>query len=120
MTLPERMLIEDYRFGEILIGGKRYTNDVIILPDRVFSPWWRKQGHYVCIDDLKETKNYKIEKMIFGTGAAGCVEVDKNVIENLKKQGVDVIIKSTTEATKVYNECVSKKEKVIACLHLTC
>jgi hypothetical protein len=37
--------IESYRFGEIVIDGRRYSNDVIIYPDRVDGKWWREEGH---------------------------------------------------------------------------
>ena len=41
------MRIDRYAFGNIVIDGKAYTKDVIIFPDRVYSPWWRKDGHFL-------------------------------------------------------------------------
>lgn len=34
------MIVDDYSFGRIKVGGKEYTSDVIIYPDRVDSSWW--------------------------------------------------------------------------------
>ncbi len=48
------MNIEHYSFGKIIINGKTYTSDVIIYPEKVDSSWWRKQGHSLYIDDLKD------------------------------------------------------------------
>jgi hypothetical protein len=35
------MLIGPYEFGAIVINGKRYKSDVIVLPGRVIDGWWR-------------------------------------------------------------------------------
>ena len=47
-------MIDSYSFGEIVINGKRYTSDVIIFSDSVDDNWWRKSGHLLHKDDLKE------------------------------------------------------------------
>ena len=50
--------IERYSFGIIVIDGKTYTDDLIILPDgKILKPWWRQQGHQLTMDDLY--KNWK-------------------------------------------------------------
>lgn len=56
------MLIESYEFGAIVISSKKYTSDVIILPERVIDGWWRKEGHKVHIEDLEDiiTKVVKV------------------------------------------------------------
>ena len=48
------MAIDQYSFGQIDIDGRRYDADVIILPDRVLSSWWREEGHNLCEADLAE------------------------------------------------------------------
>ena len=37
--------IEDYRFGQMIIDGRTYTRNLVLLPDRVMANWWRKEGH---------------------------------------------------------------------------
>jgi hypothetical protein len=41
----EIKMIESYKFGEIIITGKKYDSDLIIYPDHIDSSWWRKEGH---------------------------------------------------------------------------
>jgi len=63
--------IERYSFGEVVIDGQSYREDVIILPDRVISSWWRKEGHSLDPDDLVEVLQLKPETFIMGCGAFG-------------------------------------------------
>jgi len=46
--------IEFYDFGVMVVNGKRYTSDLIVFPETVLSGWWRRKGHEVCVEDLKE------------------------------------------------------------------
>ena len=34
--------IGDYRFGHVVVNGREETRDVIVLPHRVVSNWWRR------------------------------------------------------------------------------
>ena len=45
-------MIEKYSFGEIVVNGVTYTNDIKIVQRRVVSDWWRKKGYSVCIEDV--------------------------------------------------------------------
>ncbi|WP_333653845.1 Mth938-like domain-containing protein [Dissulfurispira sp.] len=113
------MKIQHYSFGRITIDGKTYTSDVIIYPDRVNSSWWRKEGHFLQMDDLREVLDARPEVIIIGTGYSGVMRVSDEVISNLKSMKIDVHVARTTDAVNLFNE-LSGKRKTIACLHLTC
>jgi len=115
-----KMEIEKYSFGSITINGKEYTKDVIIFSDKVFSPWWREEGHNLTVSDLKKAIAAKPGSIIIGTGAYGIMKIPKETLEELKKLDIKTIIAKTPEAVKIYNEKVKNKENAIACLHLTC
>lgn len=114
------MQIEKYSFGSIVINGKKYNKDVIIFPDRVFSPWWREEGHNLSIKDLEKVIEEKPSLVIIGTGANGVMRVPEETLEGLKQKDIEPIVTKTGEAVKIYNEKTKKDEEVIACLHLTC
>ncbi|RLI41160.1 hypothetical protein DRO69_11945, partial [Candidatus Bathyarchaeota archaeon] len=63
-------MIDSYDFGVIVIKGKRYTSDVIVLPEKVIDGWWRKEGHSLHMEDLKEVieREPKPEVLVVGTG----------------------------------------------------
>lgn len=113
------MKIQHYSFGRITIDGKTYTSDVIIYPGRVDSSWWRKDGHFLQIDDLREAIDARPEVIIIGTGYSGIMKVSEEVTSSLKSMKIDAHVARTTDAVNLFNE-LSEKRKTIACLHLTC
>jgi hypothetical protein len=46
--------IEGYRPGRVVVDGVEHTRDVIVLPERVVTNWWRRDGHSLVIDDLED------------------------------------------------------------------
>jgi len=114
-----RPRIDSYEFGRLVVDGKTYTSDVIIFPHGVKGGWWRKEGHRLCLEDLKEVLEEKPEVLVVGTGYSGLVEVPREVAEGLQAQGIKVVVEPTSKAVKTYNE-LSRSKKVVAALHLTC
>ena len=112
-------MIEDYRFGAIRISGKTYRSDVIIYPDHTDSQWWRKQGHSLVTDDIRDVIDARPDVVIVGTGQPGLMQVSDETLTEMKQLNIEMIVMPTEQACKEYNRMVSKK-KVIACLHLTC
>ncbi len=113
-------IVEHYEFGKIRINGKIYTRDLIIMPWRIVENWWRKEGHRVQMEDLKEIMNEEISYFIIGTGYYGRVNVDRDVIEFFERRGVRVILKESEEAVKDYNKFAKEGKKVALGIHLTC
>lgn len=113
------MQIDSYDFGKIKIDGQEYTQDVIIYPNKVLSPWWRKQGHVLSLEDLPKDLLGQKPAIVIGTGYSGLMEVSSEVKEYLQSQGIEVIIEPTVKAWQTYNQ-LSQSKKVIALFHLTC
>lgn len=112
-------MIEFYSFGEITIDGEKYTNDVIILPDRIRNNWWRKEGHSLHPEDIAEVVEAEPEVLVVGTGAYGGMKVPSETQEHLKSNGIELIAEKSESACETYNELADSR-KVAAALHLTC
>jgi len=112
--------VRSYGFGEIVIGDRRYTSDVIIRPDGVLDGWWRKEGHKLHFEDLEKALEVKPEVLVIGTGYAGLMRVPREVREKLEAEGIEVIVESTRKAWRTYNRLVEEGRKVVAAFHLTC
>lgn len=114
-------MIEKYNFGEMVINGNTYTNDVIIGPDKVRGDWWRKSGHYLQLEDIKDViEAEEPEIVIIGTGKFGRMRVSPEVKKYLENKGIDYFIKSSGKASDIYNEKRGKTDKVVGAFHLTC
>lgn len=114
------MKIDSYKFGEIVINGSTYTNDVIICSDTVHPNWWRKQGHSLHPDDLSTVAEEKPSILIVGCGASGIMSVPEQTKNFLREQGIHPEIYDTKRAVERFNELSEKGEKPAAALHLTC
>jgi hypothetical protein len=107
--------LEGYRFGRIVIDGEVQTPDVIVLPERVVTNWWRVEGHRLVLDDLKDVREELPEH---GTGAYGQMRPDPKAVEQLRRAGVEAEALPTAEAVRRYGELDAAR--TAAALHLTC
>lgn len=112
------MLIEGYEFGRMVIGGRVYTADLIILGEEILPNWWRKEGHSLCPEDLEPVVEKKPEVLIIGTGAYGAMDVPYETERFLEERGIEVIWKPTAEAVEIFNRLTGREKA--AAFHLTC
>jgi len=116
MRAPE---IDSYRFGHMVVDGEEYTNDLILLPDRVLSNWWRDQGHRLSIADLDAVFDAQPEVLFVGTGASGVMDVPAKTRQAIRDAGIDLEVARTDQAWKRYND-VQHERAVAGAFHLTC
>jgi hypothetical protein len=112
-------MIDSYDFGTIVVGGKEYTSDVIITRESIFSDWWRKRGHELCISDIKETIIKETpDTVVIGKGKFGLMKILAETEEFLRKRGITIHASNTDEAVKVFNSF--REKNVVGFFHLTC
>lgn len=112
-------MIDSNSFGRIVIDGKKYTSDLILYPEKVYSNWWRKSGHLLQKEDLEDVIKYKPEILIVGTGANGLMKIHEEAKRLVETMGIKLIALETSEACETYNK-LSDKKKIVAAFHLTC
>ena len=114
-------MIDGYTFGRMVIDGKAYTSDLLILPDgTVADGWRRRQGHGLCLDDLQRLLDAGPRIVISGTGAYGVMRPAPDLAEALSRTGIDYTALPTREAICLYNQLCAGDKAVGACFHLTC
>jgi hypothetical protein len=110
--------LEDYSFGRLTVDGQEHTRDLIVLPDRVVSDWWRREGHSLAMEDLDEVLEKLPGRLVLGVGAHSQLRPDPAVIAELERRGVQVECLSTDAAVRRYGEL--DERVTAAALHLTC
>ena len=114
-------MIESYKFGNIVVDGKSYTKDIIILPNKkVISPWWRNSGHIVKLSDLRNILSENPMHLVIGTGNSGQMKPAHGLIDTLEQQNINTTVLPTQQASKKYNSLCGESLHVAACFHLTC
>ncbi|MFW6410152.1 MAG: Mth938-like domain-containing protein [Halanaerobiales bacterium] len=114
------MKIESYSFGRIIIDGNTYTSDLIILPDKIISDWWREKGHELQTKDLTAIFDSLPSILVIGTGKMGIMNIRDNVKKKLQRNNIDYIVERTEVAVKKYNQLLADGKKPSAVFHLTC
>jgi hypothetical protein len=115
------MHIDSYRFGQIRIDGTDYANDVLVLRDRVLSPWWRQAGgHLYAPEDLGPVVDLAPEVVCLGTGYFGRVTVHEATLDAFTAAGSRPLVGRTGRMVEEYNRLVEEGCDVAAALHLTC
>jgi hypothetical protein len=111
-------VLSDYSFGRILVDGREHRKDLIVLPDGVVSNWWRKEGHSLVLDDLRDVLGRLPPRLIVGTGAYGRLSPHEETIRELERRGITVDALETEQAVLRYQEL--EPAETAAALHLTC
>lgn len=114
------MHIDSYQFGKIVIDGVNYSSDCIILGDTVQSNWWRKQGHSLSAEDLRDVLAVSPSVLIVGCGASGFMKVSEETRQVLQQHNIQTEVLDTHKAAERFNELSQAGVDVAAALHLTC
>ena len=75
--------LESYSFGRVTVDGSEQSRDLIVLPDRVVTNWWRLDGHSLVMEDLEDVLDSLPERLILGVGAYGRPRPNPAVIAEL-------------------------------------
>jgi hypothetical protein len=111
--------IERYRFGEMIISGKRYHRDLIVMGETVLDSWWREEGHRLHLEDLQPVLDDPPHMLVVGQGDPGLMEVSEEVRAALRARGLDVVVAPTRDAVTLFN-AADGRCKVAGAFHLTC
>jgi len=114
------MHIDSYQFGKIVIDGRSYSSDVIIVGGFVNSKWWRKQGHLLCAEDIGLIIEARPSVLVVGCGASGLMEVTEETRGVLEETGIRLESYGTKKAVKRFNELLKSGTNAAAAFHLTC
>jgi hypothetical protein len=111
--------IDTYRFGYMVVDGKAYTRDLVLLPDRVVPNWWCKQGHVLDVTDLEEVLAAQPDVLVVGTGAQGAMMVPDETRQAIAEAGIELRVARSSEASELYNELRAER-RTAGAFHLTC
>lgn len=114
-------MIDSYGFGRIVVDKVLYDKNVIVFPDRVQPNWWRKEGHLLQREDLREAvEDFKPETVVIGRGKFGMMKVDNSYRNELEKSGIRIHAENTDKSVKMFNRLLLAGSKVMGAFHLTC
>lgn len=114
------MKIDSYQFGQMVVRGVTYRNDIIVFENHIVASWWRKKGHEVQVEDLEEVLQQKeTEVLVVGKGEPGYMDLRPETKKALEDRGMEVIVLPTKQAWKKYNT-LRESRNAVGAFHLTC
>jgi hypothetical protein len=116
----EIIMIEEYSSGRIIVNDITYHQDLKIIQGRVVDNWWRKTGHRVDVNDMKDVLDASPDIIVIGTGYAENMRVSKDLTSETRQRDIQLIAENTNKAVQTFNDLVSKGKNVSGAFHLTC
>ncbi len=117
-------MISHYSFGSLVFKNKTFNKDLIIIKtskeEKIVSNWWRKEGHYLQVEDLEDIWEVPVEFLIVGTGAYGVMKIDPSVEKKAKELNIKLEVYKTADAVKRFNDLYSQNKSIAGAFHLTC
>jgi hypothetical protein len=113
------MHIDSYEFGRIVVDGRAFSQDLILLPDGIQDSWRRLESHRLQLPDVAAALALRPEVLIVGQGQPGKMRVDEALGQYLKENQIELIEVPTAQACTLFNTLAAGR-KVAAALHLTC
>ena len=113
-------MIEQYTFGNVVVNGVSFNNDIKIIQGNVVSEWWRKSGHFVEVDDIQDILKSKPDILVMGKGQPGQMKSTDALRKFLAKNNIELIEEKTYEAVETFNRLFKEGKNVAAGFHLSC
>ena len=114
------MHIDAYEFGRIVIDGREYTEDCLILKGVVRPNWWRRKGHRLLPEDLPAILGAKPAMLVVGCGAFDRMTVSPAARRTLESSDIRLETLDTRRAVDRFNELAEQHTDVAGAFHLTC
>ncbi len=116
--------IEQFSFGSIVIEGKKYRRDVLILADGTVKK--RKGGflmfgsHKIKKKEIEQLIHGQPETIIVGTGTDSVAKIAPDVESWADGKNLKLLVQPSYDAVAMLNELTGQKKKVAALIHITC
>ena len=116
--------VESLSFGSVIVGGKKYRRDLVLLPDgtvkRRKGGFWIFGSHNIKKREIEELSRSGADEIVIGTGTnsrAGLSDEAKNYVTQAQLQ---LHTLPSYEAVPKFNHLVDLGKKVAAIIHITC
>lgn len=113
-------LIDSYSYGKISVDGVKYSGDIVVLPDRVKTDWFRRKAHELAVKDITEILREKPDLFVVGIGMELHLKILEETQKWLEEQGLSHVAARTDEAVEIFNKSVKEGKRVVGAFHVFC
>lgn len=106
-------LITAYEQGTVSINKQPYTENLVVLPSKVYTPWTVKDFDSIQAEDFMMIADLNPEVVILGTGSTHRF-IHPKLTKPLMDKGIPVECMTTDAACRTYNILMSEGRLVAA------
>ena len=116
--------VNRFDFGSIVIDGKQYSYDVVVLPDGTVKEREAGKakfgGHTIGKAEIEELAKMKPETLILGTGTDGMATLSEDGQAYAGKAKLNLVVLPSSQAIQKLNQLTGEGKRVAALIHITC
>jgi hypothetical protein len=116
--------INSFNFGFIVVDGKQYIYDVVILPDgtvkRRETSKTRLGSHTITWSDVELIAKEQPEFVVIGTGTSALAKLSEGAGMNLRRANMNLVVLPSSQAVERFNQLADEGKRVAALIHITC
>ena len=117
--------VDKFRFGSIVINGRKFRHDVTVLPDgtvkRRKGGLWMFGPHSFKKEEIQEMIDLEVSTLVIGTGENGVAELSEEARSLIaERRNLKTIILPSSEAVGQLNVLTKDGERTGAIVHVTC
>ncbi len=116
--------VNRFDFGSIVIDGKQYGYDVVVLPDGSVKEREVSKAmfgsHAIRKGEIEELVKANPETIVVGTGTSGMAAVSQDAQAYAREAKLDLVALPSSEAIEKLNHLMEEGKRVAAVIHITC
>ena len=116
--------VDSFRFGLIVIDGKKYVRDVLVFPDGTMRKrkggFWKFGSHTIKREEIDQLVKADPEEIIVGTGTSAKARLTPDTESWANEAKLNLVVLSSQEAVERFNRLVQEGKRVAALIHITC
>ena len=116
--------VNSFDFGSIVIDGKQYAHDVVVLPDGSVKEREASKAmfgsHNIRKNEIEELAKTKPETLVVGTGTSGMAAVSGDAQAYAREAKLNLVVLPSSEAVEKLNQLIDEGKRAAALIHITC
>jgi len=116
--------VESLSFGSIIVGGKKYRRDLVLLPDGTVKQrkggFWIFGSHNLKMKEIEELSRTGAEEIVIGTGTNPRARLSNEARSYATQAQLQLHTLPSYQAVTKFNHLIDLGKRVAAIIHITC
>jgi len=116
--------ITSFNFGFIVVDGKQYICDMVILPDGTVKEREPGRGrlgsHKITAEEIERLQIAEPDVVLIGSGTNGMAKLTEDAELRWQQPDSNLEVLLSPQAVEKFNQLISEGKRVAALFHITC